>query len=50
MTDLIQFSGTGTAFDQTYYPDTIQRTYSAVEGYAFHIAAKNHSTSSQARL
>ena len=47
---LISFSGTGTAFDQTYYPDTIARTFSASGGYTFQVSAKNHTTGSEPNL
>lgn len=48
--DLIAFKGTGTAFDQTYYPDSIARTFSAREGYSWRVSAKNHSPESQVSL
>ena len=43
---LIQVEGTGTPFDQTYYPDTITRDFSMDEGYIMRIHAKNHSPQS----
>ena len=45
-TDVIQVRGTGTAFDQTYYPDSIVRNMSLSEGYSMTINAKNHSPES----
>lgn len=46
-TSIIKLSGTGTAFDQTYYPDTINRAISFDGGYEMTIAAKNHSPDSE---
>ena len=40
---VIPVSGTGTAFDQTYYPESIQRTLSNDEGFRMKVSAKNHS-------
>jgi len=40
---VIPASGTGTAFDQTYYPESINRRLSMDEGYRMSISAKNHS-------
>lgn len=42
----IMLTGTGTAFDQTYFPDTITRRMSFTEGYSMTVRAKNHSTES----
>jgi len=44
--NIIQLAGTGTAFDQVYYVDSITRRMSLTEGYNMTIAAKNHSTES----
>lgn len=41
----IQLVGTGTSFDQMYYPDTITRSIS-FENYRMKVRAKNHSTES----
>lgn len=41
VTNVIQASGTGSAFDQTYYPDTITRHMSAESGYTMNVSAKN---------
>lgn len=46
VTDVIQVVGTDTAFDQTYYPDSIVRNMSMNEGYSMTINAKNHSPES----
>ena len=48
--NLIQVTGTGTAFDQTYYPDKITRTFSVDRGYVMHIEAKNHEPESQVSM
>ncbi len=47
---MIKLSGTGTAFDQTYYPDTISRTFSVSDGYRWSVSAKNHSPESEPNL
>jgi hypothetical protein len=41
----IQLVGTGTSFDQMYYPDTITRSIS-FESFKMRVRAKNHSTES----
>jgi hypothetical protein len=46
-TSIIAVSGTGTAFDQSYFPDSIHRSLSFENGYEMTIAAKNHTTESQ---
>ncbi|MFD2271423.1 hypothetical protein ACFS07_10485 [Undibacterium arcticum] len=38
--------GTGTAFDQTYYPESIVREMDLTGGYTMTIKAKNHSPQS----
>ena len=38
----ISLSGTGTAFDQVYYPDHIRRTMDCQSGYSMEVHAKNH--------
>lgn len=48
--DTIQLSGTGTPFDQTYYPDTIVRSMSMDEGYRWRVDAKNHSPENEPNL
>jgi phage protein D len=45
-TSIIQLSGTGTAFDQIYYPDSITRTLNFDGGYEMTIEAKNHAPDS----
>ena len=47
VTSLISLTGTGTVFDQTYYPDSINRSISFDGGYQMTVAAKNHSPDSQ---
>jgi len=42
VTRLIQVSGTGTAFDQHYYPSSVVRHMSASEGYTMTVDASNH--------
>ena len=49
-TSLIQLSGTGTAFDQMYYPDSIHRTLNFDSGYEMTISAKNHAPDSEVTL
>ncbi len=45
---IIQLSGTQTAFDQAYYPDSIRRTLSQRAGYQMVVHAKNHNPASMA--
>lgn len=45
-TSLIQLSGTGTAFDQLYYPDSITRRLDFDGGYEMTVDAKNHAPDS----
>jgi hypothetical protein len=40
---LVTVQGTGTAFDQVYFPDSVIRSMSMDEGYSMRLAAKNHS-------
>jgi hypothetical protein len=42
----VQLTGTGTAWDQNYYPDTVTRHISFDGGYTMELRAKNHSTQS----
>ena len=44
---LIQVSGTGTAFDQTYYPSQIVRRMSFEGGFEMHVHGKNHAATSE---
>lgn len=46
ITSIIQFGGTGTAFDQQYFPDNINRHLSFDGGYSMTISAKNHAPDS----
>lgn len=47
---LIRVTGTGTGLDQTYYPDTIERSVGGRDGFVMHVRAKNHSPQTQAAL
>lgn len=42
-TSTIKVSGTGTAFDQTYYPESIERRLGIDAGFTMDVSAKNHS-------
>lgn len=44
---IIRLTGTGTAWDQIYFPDSIVREFSFHSGYSMTIEAKNHSPNSQ---
>ncbi|MBB3213419.1 phage protein D [Herbaspirillum sp. Sphag1AN] len=44
---VIQLTGTGTAYDQLYYPDSITRAMSFDGGWTMHVTAKNHSPESE---
>ena len=44
---LVQVEGTGTAFDQVYWPESIVRSLSIHEGFKMELHAKNHSPESQ---
>lgn len=50
VTNVIKVTGTGTAFDQIYYPDSIVRRMSMNEGYTMTINAKNHNPESETVL
>lgn len=43
-TKIVVVRGTGTAWDQNYYPDSVNRTLSADEGYRMALTAKNVSS------
>ncbi len=47
VTDVIKVIGTGTAFDQVYFPDSISRSMSIETGYSMTISAKNSSPENQ---
>lgn len=47
ITSIIQLGGTGTAFDQMYYPDSIGRSMNFEGGYDMVVSAKNHSPESE---
>lgn len=50
VTNMLQVVGTGTAWDQTYFPDSITRRMSFDEGYVMNINAKNHAPDSMVTL
>lgn len=41
--DMVQLSGTGTGFDQSYYIDTLERQISLTQGFVQTLTLKNHS-------
>ncbi|QEH36497.1 Phage late control gene D protein (GPD) [Aquisphaera giovannonii] len=41
---MVRLVGTGTGWDQLYYPDIVTRRLSMAEGYRMELKAKNHST------
>ncbi len=43
---MVNLVGTGTDWDQFYYPDTVTRHISFTDGYRMEIRAKNHATQS----
>ena len=43
-TSTIKVSGTGTAFDQVYYPESITRRLGIDAGFTMEVSAKNHSS------
>lgn len=45
--NIITVSGTGTDFDQLYYPESIKRRMNMDEGYSMSVSAKNHSPESE---
>lgn len=45
---LLRVDGTGTAFDQTYFPNVITRQMNMDEGYTMTVEAKNHNPDTQA--
>lgn len=50
VTTMLQVIGTGTKWDQTYFPDSITRRMDFDGGYPMTIDAKNHSPDSQVQL
>lgn len=50
ITDSINLTGTDTAWDQTYHPDSIHREMSVEDGYSWSVEAKNHATSNEPTL
>jgi len=49
-TSIITVTGTGTVFDQTYYPESIVREMDITNGYNMTVHAKNHSPSTAVAL
>jgi phage protein D len=47
---LVTVQGTGTPFDQVYYPESVIRSMSIGEGYRMQLSAKNHSPESTVDL
>lgn len=47
VTSTMRLDGTGTAFDQIYYPDSISRSMTFEGGYSMTVSAKNHAPESQ---
>ncbi|MDE1990797.1 MAG: hypothetical protein KGI82_10050, partial [Betaproteobacteria bacterium] len=47
---VVRVSGTGTSFDQLYYPDQITRSIDFTSGFKQHVVAKNHTASEQIAL
>lgn len=45
--NIVQVQGTGTVYDQIYYPAQIQRRWSFTEGYRMTVQAKNHAVESE---
>lgn len=47
VTSLASLTGTGTAWDQVYYPESLKRSMSFDSGFKLEVSAKNHSPDSQ---
>jgi phage protein D len=47
ITSIIQVQGTGTIFDQRYFPDHIHRIFNIEDGYRMTVRMKNHPVDSQ---
>lgn len=47
VTSVIRLNGTGTAWDQDYFPDSLKRSLSIDEGYRLKVDSKNHAPDSQ---
>lgn len=48
--NIISVTGTGTAYDQTYYPSSVSRRMSMDQGYTMSVIAKNHSPQNEVQL
>lgn len=44
---VIRVAGTGSQFDQTYFPDEVIRRMSLTDGYSMSVTAKNHNTDTE---
>jgi hypothetical protein len=49
-TSTIKITGTNTAYDQNYFPDSIARHIAFDGGFSMHVSAKNHAPETQAAL
>lgn len=47
VSSVIQLTGTGTKWDQTYFPDSLRRALDFESGYTLTVSAKNHSPDTQ---
>ena len=47
---MVKLVGTGTDWDQVYYPDTVHRSLSMAGGYRMELRAKNHAVESTIAL
>lgn len=48
--NVLKVTGTGTAYDQNYFPDSIVRNMSRDSGYTMRVSAKNHSPQTQVTM
>ncbi len=48
--NILKVAGTGTAYDQIYYPSSVRRSMSVEEGYRMDVSAKNQSPQTQVSL
>lgn len=49
-TSTVKVTGTGTAYDQNYFPDSIARRMAFEGGFSMEVSAKNHAPETQAAL
>lgn len=50
ITSIVQVRGTGTIFDQRYFPDHIHRIFNIEDGYRMSVRMKNHPVDSSVQL